>query len=53
MENSFNEVDCGDGMTGSWTGNRVPDGPHKFLVYGVDRMNNRGPVSELEFNVGE
>ncbi|XP_028410633.1 uncharacterized protein LOC114533322 [Dendronephthya gigantea] len=51
MENSFNEVDCGDGETGAWTGNRVSDGPHKLIVYGVDEMNNRGPVSELDFNV--
>lgn len=53
MENSFEEVDCGRGTYGLWTGNKIPDGPHKFLVYGMDKMNNRGPVAELEFNVGE
>jgi hypothetical protein len=53
MENSFNEVDCGEGMNGRWTGNQIPDGPQKLLVYGVDKMNNKGPMAELEFKVGE
>jgi hypothetical protein len=52
MESSFNEVDCGNGMTSSWSGNQIPDGPHKLLVYGVDDMNNQGPVAEFQFNVG-
>ena len=52
MGNSFNEVDCGNGMKGTWTGNQIPDGPHTFIVYGVDEMNNRGPVAELRFKVG-
>jgi hypothetical protein len=53
MENSFIEVDCGNGTNAKWTGNEIPDGPHKLIVYGVDPMNNRGPLAELEFNVGE
>ncbi|CAB4028569.1 Hypothetical predicted protein [Paramuricea clavata] len=51
MENSFIEEDCGNGTNAKWTGNEIPDGPHKLMVYGVDKMNNRGPLAELQFNV--
>ena len=52
MENSFNEVDCGEGTNGKWSGNEISDGPHTLLVYGVDKMDNKGPVANLKFNVG-
>ena len=33
---------CGTGTTGSWTGNNVNDGRHKFSVQGKDVNGNRG-----------
>lgn len=53
MENSLEGFDCGNGMTGQFTGNKIPDGPHKLFVYGVDDMNNIGDVKELQFHIGQ
>ena len=46
-------VDCGEGNTGQWTGENIPDGVYRFLVYGTDNMKNRGPVAQHTFTVGE
>ena len=49
----LNYVDCGEGTSGNWSGLNIPDGEYKFLVYGTDKMNNRGPTEEHTFTVGE
>ena len=51
--NQPNYVNCGQGTSGNWTGLNIPDGAYKFLVYGTDDMNNRGPTKEHRFIVGE
>ena len=51
-DGQLNFFDCGNGTNGQWTGNNLPDGPFKFLVYGTDYMNNRGPTKEHTFSVG-
>lgn len=48
-----NFVECGNGLSGQWTGSNIPDGAYKFLVYGTDDMKNRGPTAEHKFVVGK
>ena len=33
---------CGNGTTGSWTLNNVPDGEHNFVIEGKDKIGNTG-----------
>lgn len=33
---------CGEGTTGSWTGNNVPDGARRFVIDGKDKVGNTG-----------
>ena len=34
--------DCGEGVTGTWTGNDLPDGRHSFIIEGKDKTENSG-----------
>ncbi len=45
FECSFDDgqiFDCGNGTSGSWTGNNVPDGLRKFVIDGKDKVGNTG-----------
>ena len=53
IDNSFNLQDCGEGLTGSWTGKNIPDGSHVFIVVGTDELGNQGQYAQIRFTVGQ
>lgn len=52
-DDRFELMDCGEGTSGQWTGKNLPDGKFKFVVYGTDDRNNRGPTAGHKFTVGK
>jgi hypothetical protein len=53
IDNSFNLVECGQGINGHWTGSNIPDGQHVFIVIGKDDFGNWGRYAQHRFTVGE
>jgi hypothetical protein len=43
---------CGDGRSGQWNGNNIPDGQHVLTVRGTDSDGNLLVSARLGWNVG-
>ena len=48
-----NYQECGNGFSGFWTGNNIPDGKHTFSVRGRDKNGNVGNPAKFEWSVGK